>query len=73
MRPTLEDGLRALRDATELAKNIRTGLDSEYLEWIARVEDLPQNQSGAEKSARWLGSRRYWKFPDRGHIIPRRS
>jgi hypothetical protein len=37
MRPTLEDGLRALRD-------------EEYLRAIRLVEALPQNQSGADKT-----------------------
>jgi hypothetical protein len=50
MRPTLEDGLRALREATELAKTIRIDLTEDYLRLIAAVEALPQNQSGADKS-----------------------
>jgi hypothetical protein len=69
MRPTLEDGLRALREATELAKQIRIDLDDDYLRWIASVEALPQNQSGSGKIGRWLGSRRYWDFVSRGHIV----
>jgi hypothetical protein len=55
MHVTLEDGLRALREATELAKEIHVELDNEYLRWIKWVEALPQNQSGADKSGRWLG------------------
>ncbi len=50
MRPTLEDGLRALREATELAKSIHIELDEDYLANIARVEAHPDNQSGADKS-----------------------
>ena len=50
MRPTLEDGLRALAEATELARYIRVDLTDEYLELIALVEAFPQNQSGADKS-----------------------
>ncbi len=53
MRPTLEDGLRALREATELAKSIRIDLDDDYLANIARVEARPENQSGADKSWAW--------------------
>ena len=41
MRPTLEDGLRALRDASERAKSIRIDLDDDYLANIARVEASP--------------------------------
>ena len=47
VKPTLEDGLGALREATELAKSIRIDLDAEYLRAIATVEGLPQNQSGS--------------------------
>lgn len=61
MKPTLEDGLRALREATELAKSIRIELTDDYLELIATVEALPQNQPGADKSGRWRGSRAYWR------------
>ena len=50
MKSTLEDGLRALAEATELAKSIRIELDDDYLALIARVEARPDNQSGADKS-----------------------
>ena len=69
MRPTLEDGLRALDDATELAKHIRIDLTDEYLQLIAAVEALPQNQSGADKSGRWLGDRAYWSWIARGRFV----
>jgi len=61
MKPTLEDGLQALREAAELARHIKIELTDEYLALIAQVEALPQNQSGVDKSGRWLGSRAYWK------------
>ncbi len=53
MNPTLEDGLRALREATEQAKSIRIELDDEYLAFIAAVEARPDNQSGADKMWVW--------------------
>jgi len=53
VKSTLEDGLRALAEATELAKSIRIELDDNYLALIARVEAMPQNQSGADKSWVW--------------------
>lgn len=53
VNPTLEDGLRALREATEQAKSIRIELDDEYLALIARVEAQPQNQSGSDKCWVW--------------------
>jgi hypothetical protein len=52
MRPTLEDGLRALAESAELAKSIRIELDADYLRAIVLVEALPKNQSGADKS--WM-------------------
>jgi hypothetical protein len=53
MKSTLEDGLRALAEATELAKSIRIDLDVDYLRAIALIEAHPQNQSGVDKSAIW--------------------
>lgn len=53
MEPTLEDGLRMLREATELAKDIRIELDDDYLRAIAVVEAMPDNQPGADKTWVW--------------------
>ena len=53
MKVTLEDGLRALREASEQAKSIKIELDDEYLALIARVEARTENQSGADKSWVW--------------------
>ena len=50
MGPTLEDGLRALREAAEQAPSIRIDLDENYLRAIALAEALPCNQPGANKS-----------------------
>lgn len=50
MRPTLEDGLRALNDATRLAESVRVDIDDEYLRLIALVESLPQNQPHTDKT-----------------------
>jgi hypothetical protein len=73
MRPTLEDGLRALREATELAKNIRIELDEDYLRWIEQVEARPENQSGADKSGVWRGDRAYRDSFTRAQLLPRRQ
>ena len=48
--PTLEDGLRALRDATEQGKAMRIELDDDYLALIAAVEACPDDRSGTDKS-----------------------
>jgi hypothetical protein len=53
MAVTLEDGLRALREATELAKSIRIEVDDEYLRAIALAEALPENQPGSDKTWIW--------------------
>jgi len=53
MKPTLEDGLRSLREASEQAASIRIDLDDQYLRAIALAEALPQNQSGSDKSWVW--------------------
>jgi hypothetical protein len=55
MPTTLEHALRALDEAVERAKSIQIDLTDDYLQRIAEVEALPQNQSGADKSGRWLG------------------
>lgn len=72
MGPTVEDALKALREATELAREIRIELTDEYLRHIAVVEALPENQPGARKSSRWLGSPRYWDSLRRGRFASRR-
>lgn len=59
MNPTLEDGLRALEEATEQAKAIRIELDDNYLALIAQVEGRPDNQSGSDKSWVWRMDRAF--------------
>ena len=45
-----------LREASEQAAQIRIELTDDYLVLIERVEAMPQNKPGADKSGRWLGS-----------------
>jgi hypothetical protein len=71
MRPSIDDGLRAIREAAELAKSIQIEVDTEYLRLIAIVEAMPQNQSGAEKTSRWRG-RSNRDIARRGHFRQRR-
>jgi hypothetical protein len=59
--PDLERILREIREAAEWAETFRFEMTDEYLALIERVEALPQNQNGAVKSSRWLGSMAYQK------------
>ena len=53
MKSTLEEGMRILAEATELAKSIRIDLTDDYLQLIAQVEAMPRNQNRADKSYVW--------------------
>jgi len=59
MGPTLEDGLRALRESVEHARTIRVELDDHYLNWIAVIEARADNQSGRDKSHVWRAERAF--------------
>jgi hypothetical protein len=52
----LERVLRGLEKARQFAESYRFEISDEYRTLIAQVEALPRNQSGADKSGRWLGS-----------------
>ena len=73
MADDLERVLRGLEEARVFARTYRFEMSDEYRALIARVEALPTNQSGADRSGPWLGSR-----PDRiAHLanvklLPRR-
>jgi hypothetical protein len=53
----LERVLKGFEAAREFARTYRFEMTDEYRALIARVEAMPRNQSGADKSGRWLGSR----------------
>jgi len=57
----LEEVLRGLEEATKFAESYRFDLDDAYLSLVANVESLPENQTGARKSSRWIGSRPAWQ------------
>jgi hypothetical protein len=57
--PDLERTLQGLQDAAAFLKSYHFELTGEYLASIEAVEALPCNQSGADKSGRWRGSRPY--------------
>ena len=56
MAGDLDRVLRELEAAREFANSYRFEMTDEYRALIARVEALPRNQAGADKSGRWLGS-----------------
>ena len=56
MEDDLERAMRALEEAKEFARTYRFEMTDEYRALIERVEAMPRNQSGADKSGRWLGS-----------------
>jgi hypothetical protein len=70
MGSTLEEGLRILAEATELAKSIRIDITDEYLRLIAQVEAMPRNQDGADKSYVGRGARAYRDFFARAKAAP---
>jgi hypothetical protein len=71
VRPTLQDGLRALQEASELAADIRVELTDRYVRLIEAVEALPENQTGADKSGRWHDGRSYRRFFEGGRLVER--
>ena len=56
MADDLERVLRGLEEAKEFARTYRFEMTDDYRALIARVEAMPRNQSGADKSGRWIGS-----------------
>jgi hypothetical protein len=72
MDAELERALRALDEAAEFAKSYRFEMTEDYLALLARVEAMPSNQSGADKSGRWRGSRAYAaSLAARATLLPR--
>ena len=57
MAGDLERVLQGLEEAQEFARTYRFQITDDYRALIARVEAMPRNQPGADKSGRWLGSR----------------
>jgi hypothetical protein len=62
MKSTLEDGLRALERASELAKSIHPTVDEQYRQWILQIEARPENQSGSDKAWVWQAQQTFLSF-----------
>ena len=64
MDPELERALRGLEKAAEFARTYRFEMTDDYLALIAKVEALPENRRGADKSWVWRlldSSARFYK------------
>jgi hypothetical protein len=57
MTSDAERALRAIRAAATAAEGIRVDLSEGYLALIHMVEALPENQTGADKTARVAAAR----------------
>jgi len=62
MDPGLKRALEGLKKAAEFARTYRFELTPDYLELIARVEAMPQNQTGCDKTGVWRGIQTYKNF-----------
>lgn len=62
MADDLERVRRGFDAAREYARTYRFEMTAEYRALIARVEAMPRNQPGADKSGRWRGSFRWWRM-----------
>ncbi|MBI4888395.1 MAG: hypothetical protein HY824_14970 [Acidobacteria bacterium] len=71
MDPELERALQGLDAAAEFAKSYRFELTEDYLALVARVEAMPENQSGADKSGVWPALQRYRAFFKGVEVVPR--
>ena len=67
MKSTIEDGLRALREAAEQAKELRIELTDDYLALIDQLERLPDNRPDSDKS--WVGRLLHWSAQHYGKAI----
>jgi hypothetical protein len=56
MATELDRVLEALEDARTFADSYRFEITPHYRALIVRVEKMPRNRNGADKSGRWLGS-----------------
>jgi hypothetical protein len=59
MTDDLEGVLRGLEEARAFASTYRFEITGEYRALIQRVERLPQNQTGCDKSSVWPAMQRY--------------
>jgi hypothetical protein len=71
VKSTLEEGLRILAEATELARSIRINLTEDYLQLIAQVEAMPRNQSGVDKSYVWRAEQAFRATFKNGRLVER--
>ncbi len=73
MDPELERCLAGLREAAEFAKSYRFEMTEDYLSLLARVEAMPQNQSGADKSHVWRALHAFTETFKNARLLPQRT
>ena len=72
MAEDLERVFRGLEDAREFAKSYRFEMTAEYRALIERVEALPRNQAGADKSGVWPAQQAYIDAFKDVRLLPRK-
>jgi hypothetical protein len=71
MNPDAEAALKALQAAAEFARTYRFEMTADYYALLARVEAMPQNQPGSDKSGIWQGLRAYRETFNHARFEPR--
>jgi hypothetical protein len=72
MDPDVARALNALHAAVEFAKDYRFEMTDDYYTLLGRVEAMPQNRPGSDKSGIWQGLRRYRESFTHARSAPRR-
>lgn len=73
MDPELERVLRGFDEAREFARTFRFEITEEYLRLIAKVEALPRNQPGSDKTGVWTALQTYEQFFRLARPAPNRT
>ena len=71
MDDELERVLRGLEEAAEFARTYRFEMTEDYLAFLARLEAMPENQSGTDKSHVWRGLQAYRNSFKNARLLPR--
>lgn len=72
MDQELERVLKGLEAAAEFAKTYRFEMTDDYVALLEKVEAMPRNQSGADKSPVWPAQRTYREFFKNARLLPQK-